>query len=219
MTVTPTSLIRAAGLSAAAAGALFALIQFIHPTETVAAVDTAGWAATHYLSMLMCALGIVGVAGLYLSQIREAGVLGLIGAVALSAFFGLTGAFQFVEALIMPEIAADAPDVVGNLLAVSTGKDTGDLGAVAAVGPITGALYLIGGVTFAIAMYRAGTVARWACALLGAGTVITLAVPAVPHSAARLFAFPVAVALIGLGLSLWRGRRTLAAPAPAWTAA
>jgi hypothetical protein len=221
MTITPSSLLRTAGLAAAASGLLFALIQFIHPVETVAAVETPAWVWTHVLGVLMCALGIVGVAGIYLRQVRETGVLGLAGALLLTSFFGLTGGFQFVEAFVVPELADDAPGVVTNLLAMSTGGDTGDLGAVAAIAPITGALYLIGGVVFAVALYRARIVARWASVLLAVGTVVTLAVPAVPHSVARMFAFPVAVALIGLGVSLWRDRRPSTAPAaaPAWNAA
>ena len=221
MTVTPTGLMRAAGLSAAASGLLFALIQFIHPVETVANVDTAAWAGTHYLGILMCALGMVGVTGIYLRQVRETGVLGLIGYLMLWSFFGLTAGFQFVEAFVMPEMVDDAPGLATNLLAIATGKDTGDLGAVVAIWPITGVLYLVGGMVFAISLYRARILARWASVTLAVGTAITLAVPVVPHSVARMFAFPVALAMVGLGISLWRSHRSPAttAPAPAFSLA
>lgn len=221
MTITPTGLLRASGLGAAASGLLFALIQFIHPLETVANVDTSAWVGTHYLGILMCVLGLVGVTGMYLRQVREAGLLGLVAYLMFCSFFVLTAGFQFIEAFALPEMTDDAPRLVTYLLGVSTGKDTGDLGAVAAIAPLTGVLYLAGGLGFAISLYRARILARWASVVLAAGTTVTLAAPAVPHSIARMFAFPVAVAMVGLGLSLWRSGRSSAAtaPAPAWNLA
>jgi hypothetical protein len=217
MTVTPTHLSRAAGLSAVASGLLFALVQFIHPQETVANVDTAMWAITHYISFTMCVLGLVGVTGVYLRQVREAGVLGLVGYLMFSAFFVLTAGFQFVEAFALPEMTDDAPTLVTYFLGIGTGKDTGDLGAVTVIWPLTGALYVLGGLTFAAALYRARILARWPSVVLAAGTLVTLTIPAVPHSVARMFALPVAVAMIGLGASLWRSHRSstaiVAAPA------
>src|SRR5262245_53469322 len=102
MTITPSGLLRAAGLSAAASGLLFAVVQFIHPLETVHNVQTPMWAITHYISITMCVLGLVGVTGLYLRQVRETGVLGLAGYLLFSAFFVLTAGFQFIEAFAMP---------------------------------------------------------------------------------------------------------------------
>ena len=216
MTITPSGLLRAAGLSAAASGLLFALVQLIHPLETVANVDTGAWVGTHYLSILMCVLGMVGVTGIYLRQVREAGLLGLAGYLMLCSFFMLTAGFQFIEAFALPEMADDAPALVTNFLAIPLEKDTGDLGAVVSIWPITGFLYLAGGLTFAISLFRARILARWAIVVLAAATTVTpLAVAVVPHSAARLFAFPMALAMIGLGLSLWREQRSSAATAPA----
>src|ERR1700754_3239996 len=216
MNIPPALLLRAAGLSAAAAGVLFALMQFIHPVETVANVETSAWTNVHYIGILMCLLGMVGVAGIYLRQVRESGLLGLAGCVMLVSFFFLTAGFQFIEAFALPEMTDDAPQLVTHILGISTGKDTGDLGAITAIWPITGALYLVGGLVFSVALYRARVLARWASITLAAGVAVTLAMPAVPHSTARLFAFPVALALVGLGLSLWRDQRssTTAAAAP-----
>jgi hypothetical protein len=211
MEITPKTLFRGAALSAVATGVLFAVIQFIHPLETVANVETTRWAVTHYLGILMCGLGMIGVTGLYLRQVRESGALGLIGALMLWTFFMLTGAFQFIEAFALPELTDDAPGLVTQFLGIATGKDTGDLGAVVSLWPITGALYIGGGVLFAIASFRAAILARWASVLLAGGTLITLAIPAVSHSTARLFAFPVAAALIALGISLWRTQRSSSA--------
>ena len=52
---------------------------------------------------------------------------------------------------------------------------------------------------------------RWASGLLVLGTLATLAIPVLPHSFQRPLAVPVGVALIGLGISLWRDQRKTAA--------
>ena len=78
------------------------------------------------------------------------------------------------------------------------------------------------GVTAGLALFRAGVLARWAAALLAVGTTSALALSALPESFNRPFAVPVGVALIGLGVSLWRDQRrqseTVDAPATAWVA-
>ena len=50
--------------------------------------------------------------------------------------------------------------------------------------------------------------ARWAAALLAVGAVATVATFVLPELIQRLFAIPVSVALVGLGYSLWREQRT-----------
>jgi hypothetical protein len=79
--------------------------------------------------------------------------------------------------------------------------------------------YPLGGLLFGIALFRAGVLSRWASLLLAYGTVAVLALVALPESFSRPFAVPTGVALIGLGVSLWRDQRrqsaTVDAPAPA----
>jgi hypothetical protein len=204
MSVTTTGLSRTAGLCAAASGLLYVLVQFVHPAETVAAVAGTAWAVTGVLTLVMAVLGAVGVTGIYLRQVREAGVLGLVGYVLFTAFYLVAVAFTFVEVFVLPELTRDAPHLVEDLLGIFSGGDTGSLGAVTAVGTVAFALYLLGGSALGIAIFRAQVLARWAGALLAAGAALTLAVPLVPHSLARLAAVPVGVAMARLGLSLWR---------------
>jgi hypothetical protein len=211
MSVTTTGLSRTAGLCAAASGLLYVLVQVIHPAETVAAVESTAWAVTHALTLAMAVLGVVGVTGIYLHQVREAGVLGLAGYVLFAAFYLVAVAFTFVEVFVLPELTDDAPHLVEDFLGIFSGGDTGSLGAVTAIGAVGFACYLLGGSALGIALFRARVLARWAGALLAAGAVLTLAVPLVPHSLARLAAVPVGVAMAGLGLSLWHGRRHAAA--------
>ena len=56
-------------------------------------------------------------------------------------------------------------------------------------------------------LFRARVLARWAAALLALGTAATVALVALPESFNRPFAVPTGVALIGLGVSLWRDQR------------
>ena len=51
---------------------------------------------------------------------------------------------------------------------------------------------------------RAGILARWASALLAVATVSTAALAVLPESFNRPFAVPTGIALMGLGISLWR---------------
>ena len=86
----------------------------------------------------------------------------------------------------------------------------------------TGIGYSVGGLLFGIALFRAGVLARWASLLLAYGTVSALALSVLPESFSRPFAVPTGVALIGLGVSLWREERrpaeTADAPVSAWGA-
>ena len=82
--------------------------------------------------------------------------------------------------------------------------------------------YALGGLLFGIALFRAGVLARWAAALLAYATTSALALSVLPESFNRPFAVPTGVALIGLGVSLWRDQRqpseTVDVPATAWVA-
>jgi hypothetical protein len=60
-------------------------------------------------------------------------------------------------------------------------------------------------------LFRARVLARWAAALLAVGTAGTAAPAVLPESFNRPFAVPVGVALIGLGVSLWRHQQDASA--------
>ena len=62
----------------------------------------------------------------------------------------------------------------------------------------------IGGLIFGISLFRARILARWAAALLAVGTIATASLAVLPESLNRPMAVPVGLALIGLGVSLWR---------------
>lgn len=208
MKITASNLIRWAGLAAMGAGILFIAIQAIHPLDILSSVTTARWAIVHYLGVAMCFFGLLGLAGLYARQVEEAGWLGLAGYLLFSLFWALTMAFQFIEAFISPVLATEAPQFVEGFLGIVTGATSEmNLGALPAVYMLTGLLYLLGGLLFGIATFRAGILPRWAGGLLAVGIVLPLlGSPLVPHPFDRIFAVPVGLALAWLGYALWSER-------------
>ncbi|WP_271754638.1 hypothetical protein [Cohnella sp. JJ-181] len=190
-----------------AAGILFIVIQTIHPADVLSSVTTRAWAVAHYLTILMSLLALVGITGIYARQVDKAGWLGLAGYLLFSLEFALLMALTFVEAFILPQLG-DAPKFVEGFLALSSGKgsETG-MGALVAAGPVSAVAYLLGGLLFGIAMFRARVLSRGAAGLLAFGAVASLAAAVLPHDLARLAAVPMGLGLAWLGYSLWSERR------------
>jgi hypothetical protein len=204
VTITTARLTGVAGFAAIAAGLIFIVIQFIHPPENAATVTSVEWAIVSLLTATMATLAIVGISGLYLRNVQRIGVLGLIGYVLFATCFILIAAWSFVEIVVLPPLAGQAPQFVDDFLAVpGGGRVVGDVGAAKVATGITAVGYLLGGLTFGIALFRARVVARWAAMLLAIGSVITILVPVLPHAFERLLALPMGVALAALGYSLW----------------
>ena len=215
MSITTTSLSRSAGLSAVAAGLLFIVIQLVHPHEDVAAVTTTAWIVVALLTMAMSVLLLIGITGMYLRQVTETGLPGLVGFLLFGSTFVLTIAVTFVEVFVLPPLADQAPQYVEDFLATFTG------GAVVGdVGPCSWPAWSLRSATcsavcmFGLVLYRARILARWASLLLAVGSVATLLVPVLPHALDRIIAFPVGLALAGLGYSLWREQDTTTQQSP-----
>ena len=96
MSITPSTLTRGAAAATMLAGLIYIVIQPLHPTDDLASVTGTAWFAVHTLSLTMAILGLAGVTGIYLRQVRESGLLGLIGYLLFSLFFVLQAAFTFV---------------------------------------------------------------------------------------------------------------------------
>ena len=210
MKITASNLIRWAGLAPMGAGILYIAIQPIHPLDVFSSVTTAQWAITHYLSIVMDILGMLGIAGIYARQVEKSGWLGLSGYLLFSLFWALSMAFHFIEAFIEPVVANVAPKFVEGLLGMVTSVPSEvNLGALPAVYMLAGiAGYVLGGLLFGIATFRSGILPRWAGGLLALGAVLPpLLSSVVHHPFDRLFAVPVGLALIWLGYALWSERR------------
>ncbi|HEX7263839.1 MAG TPA: hypothetical protein VF383_06645 [Candidatus Dormibacteraeota bacterium] len=214
MKPTASSLIRLTGLAAVAAGVIFAGIQPIHPPDALASVTTPAWGIITPLKVVMCLLFLAGWTGLYASQVKAVGWLGLAGFLLLSLCWALQLAFIFAEAFIVPLLATTAPSFVDGYLGIAAGRASDvNLGGLPALFAFAGILYVLGGLLFGIALFRAGILPRWPAVLLAAASVLTPAAALFPHQIQRFAAIPVAVAAIALGYALWsqRGER---APEP-----
>ena len=214
MKITSSNLMRLAGLCAVPAGIIFAAIQPIHPPDVVEAVTTSAWAIITSLKFAMCLLFLVGITGMYARQVDKAGWLGLAGFVLLIVSWWMLTAFVFAEAFILPPLASIAPEFVDALLGISYGH-TGsvNLGAVPTIFSLVGITYMLGGLLFGVATFRAGVLPRWPAGLLALAATLTPLAALLPHAQQRFAAVPVALAIAWLGHALWSERRASAAQA------
>lgn len=204
MTITPTTLTRSAAVAAIAAGAVFIGVQLKHPELTVAGVNSTEWVVRSSFKVLMAALSLVGITGMYLHQVTKMGLMGLIGYVLFAANYIVIGSVSFIAAYVLPSIDGTSPGYVKDALAVASGGHaTGDIGALQTVIPVEAFLYLAGGLIFGIALYRARVLPRWAAVLLAVGGAVSAAQQVLPDPWFRLLAFPNGIAMIALGYALW----------------
>ncbi|NUR07580.1 MAG: hypothetical protein HOQ22_04595 [Nocardioidaceae bacterium] len=216
MTVTPTGLTKASGAAAAAAGALFIGVQIRHPHLDATSIQTTEMLVRDIAKVLMAVLALAGLTGMYLSQVRRNGVLGLVGYLVIAAGYLMVMGTAYVAAFVMPTVASFNGAYADDVLAVGKGQSaTGDIGAMAAVAHLQGYAYLAGGLLFGIALFRAGVLARWATLLLAVGGVVTIVLSVMPDAFYRLLAFPNGIAMIGLGVSLWLTARDTSAESSA----
>ncbi len=208
MSLTPITLTRAAAASAVAAGLIFIGVQVNHPHLDATSITTAELAVRSSLKVLMAALALAGITGMYLRQVKQIGVLGLIGYLLFAANYLVIMCTSFVAAAILPSIAGANPGYVNDVLAAASGgQAVGDIGLLHTVFLAESILFLTAGLVFGIAMFRARVLARWATVLLAIGGVVTAALSVMPDAFYRLLALPNAIALIGLGWSLWLNAR------------
>jgi hypothetical protein len=215
MTMTTTSLTRAAGIAAAAAGAIFIAVQINHPAMDSFLTDTNEWVVRSTAKAVMTVLALAGITGMYLRQVRQMRVLGLIGYLLFAAGYLLMLSTEMMAVLFLPALTHSQPGFVNDVVAAAAGGTaTGDIGHLQVLFNLTGACYMLGGLVFGIALFRARVLARWAAVLLSVATVATAALAVLPEAFSRPLAVPEGVALIALGVSLWRDQRN-ATGAPA----
>lgn len=206
--VTVAVLLRFCGLCAMLAGFIFAVIQPIHPPDTVASVNTTIWAVITPLKTVMCLLLLIGVTGIYVRQLRRTGWLGLLGYAVFSLGWLITSAYVFAETFILPLLASAAPEYVDAFLGVAAGRKSAlDLGAVPVLFTLAGVGYMLGGLIFGVATFRARIFPRWASGLMAVTALLTPLAALLPHAIQRFAAIPMGVALFGLGYALWTGHQ------------
>lgn len=209
MTITAAKLSNWAGLAALIAGLSYVVVGLFHPINALASVTTATWIVVHIFACTVGFLGLFGIVGLYVRQVEQSGWLGLAGFVLFSAWLGLVLCFSFIEAAVLPFLAAAAPQAVEGMMAMFTVPIEGvDLGVLPTLWIISGPLYILGGLLFGIATFRAGVLPRWAGALLAAGTAFAPAAGLFPFEYQTKVTIPVGLALAWMGYALWSERRS-----------
>jgi hypothetical protein len=200
--------LRLAGLSAVLAGICYVLVGLFHPANVASSVTTTPWQVVHILACAVCFFGLLGMAGLYARQAVRSGWLGLTGYILLSLWFTLIMGFSFVEAFILPHLAIPEPAFVQAWMGMFNGPaGKFDLGVLPTIWTLTAPVYILGGLLFGIATFRARILPRWAGALLAISTVVAPLAALLPNAAQPKMAVPFGVALVWLGFALWSERR------------
>src|SRR3984893_2493464 len=114
MTVTSTTLFRGAAVAAALAGLIFIGVQINHPYLDANSIVTTDVMTRSSLKMLMAALTLAGITGIYLRQVTKIGLLGLLGYVLFAAGYLSLFGTEFVAALVLPSITDSAHGYVND---------------------------------------------------------------------------------------------------------
>lgn len=211
MHIKSSSLIRVSGVCAIVGGIIFAGIQPIHPPDVVSSIGTGLWTTITYLKTAMCLLMLVGLMGIYARQMHKTGWLALSGVVVFGLAWALIYGDVFAETFILPPLTTVAPTYVDSFLGIPAGRTSPvNLGVFPTVFALAGGLYMLGGLLFGLATFRARVLPRWASGLLAITAFLTPAAAVLPHQFQRLAAIPMGVALAGLGYALWSERRQIA---------
>jgi hypothetical protein len=209
MRITNENLIRLAGLSALIAGICYVLVGIFHPANVAASVTTTRWEIVHVLACAMCFFGVLGMAGLYARQAVKTGWLGLLGYILLSLWLVMIMGLSFVEAFVLPQLATALPAFVEAWMGMFNGPaGKFDLGVLPTIWTLTGPVYILGGLLFGIATFRAGILPRWAGALLALSTALAPIAALLPNASQPKAAVPMGLALAWLGYALWSEQRT-----------
>ena len=207
--ITASNLIRWAGLSAMVAGVFFVLVGMFHPLNILSSVTTAQWGVVHILATAMGFFGLLGLTGIYARQAEESGWLGLAGYILLSLWLVNLAHFTFIEVFVLPPLVTEAPIVVESFMGIFSGSP-GEInfGALSTIYDLNGFIgYMIGGLLFGIATFRARILPRWAGGLLAIGAMLVPFAALLPPVHEAKVTVPGGLALVWLGYSLWVERR------------
>ena len=208
MTITATGLTKAAGAAAAAAGAIFIAVQVGHPSSGSFTTETSQWVVRECAKIGMAALALAGITGMYVRQYRTAGLLGLVGYLIFAAGYLAMFSVEVIAATVLPTLVHSEPGFVNDAVAAANGgTPAGDIGGLQILFGVMGAGLVVGGILFGVALFRTRVLTRWGAALLAVSTAGTAALAVLPESFNRPLAVPVGIALIALGVSLWRNPR------------
>jgi hypothetical protein len=205
MDITATGLTKAAATAAAVAGTIFIVVQVNHPATDTFTTETAQWVARSSAKTVMAALALAGITGMYLRQYRKAGLLGLVGYLLFAAGYLVMFSMEAIAATTLPNLVDTNPGFVDDAVAAAAGSTPdASIGGLQTLFNLGGVGYILGGLIFGIALFRTRVLARWAAALLSISALAAASLAVLPEAFNRPVAVPAGLALIGLGVSLWR---------------
>jgi hypothetical protein len=134
VSITTNRLIGTAGLSAAAAGAIFIGVQINHPPADVAHLLTTEVTVRETAKVLMCVLALAGFTGMFLRHRGRFGRLGRAGYGLLSAGYPALLAVECIVGYVLPTEAHSNPVYAQHVLngAIAHGA-SGGIGAMHAL--------------------------------------------------------------------------------------
>ncbi len=154
--ISSQNLLRLGGLSALLAGICYVLVGLFHRANIPSSVTTTRWETVHVLACAMSFFGVLGLTGLYVRQAVKSGWLGLAGYILFSLWLVLIMGFSFVEAFILPHVTSTAPTLVQAWMGMFNGPaGKFDLGFLPTLWTLTAPVYILGGLLFGIATFRA----------------------------------------------------------------
>lgn len=204
-----SNLIRLSGLALVLGGLLAIVGSLLEPDSGGLEYATDPLTvSSHLLGAAAVLLVMLGLPGLFAFQAERAGILGLIGTVALFFCFPLLDlTHDFVDAAVRPALAA-IPEAAPLLAEGGPFDEALARGPVGNIVSLAGPALLLGLILLGVATIQAGVLPRWTGALL---IVAALSVPlgfVVPALEGVAFAFPyAALGCAGLALVVVAGRR------------
>lgn len=197
--MTSAKLIRWSGPVTMLSGLLYAIGALLHPVgESLTAVNQTNWVPAHLTYWASVNLLFFGLIGLYARQVKETGVLGLIGFVLAFVGTALVASILIYVSTVLPIIASEAQGIFK--------KAAGTPGFLVPVFIIG---FGLGWILLGVATMRAGLLPRWSGLFLIVGVILFVISEAVPFEATLAHTLvTVGDILFGFGLgwigySLW----------------
>jgi hypothetical protein len=195
-----SKLFRWSGLAFLLAGILLPVSWYIRFAEgdssNPATVMSALYIAEHTMAIIGIILMLLGLVGIYTRQVRESGVVGLLGFLALFTATTLLGGVLFFEGYVVPAIAATTPSLHEDTL----------FGVAALLVPtiVLSAFYLLGFLLFGVATVRAHVFPRMAGVLFIIGGILYSPGPSqLPWVVYTIGTTVLGIAQLWLGYTLW----------------
>ena len=193
------------GLSLALGGFIYIALQTFHPSDSLAEVGTPLWNLTAILTSFMSLIIFIGLAATFILQLDQLHVMGIVGYAVFALFWLISMIFSFNEAFVLPLLTQSTPIYVEGILSIfGTVRRDVDLGVFPSLAAISGIMYVLGGLIYGFFTSKTGHFRPISALFLGLAALATFGAGLVAHPYNRIFAVPMGLALILLGLEMFQ---------------